>query len=507
MGGSFEQVASAVDIGVFVERPLAPDAGQAGTVIDGRDVVAGLGDGSSVLNVAGEPGDVVESQAARFAAAEDSDRFPLCHELLDKVATQKASTTCDQIAHARLLISDGSCQVMNNRVVSGRLAASDAVGGPFCELFAVDFYIMSNIDREVVMEEQERDRVGECRAGGRLLEFLSELCARFVVSMAFDDDGRFLVGWLSESDQCTSANVGVLVEDGFARDAEECLGFGLDTVCLPAAEPKTADVVEVADVPHAVPGGILIANLGGSGVRIASEVAGRHRGAADKDFADLAVIQDGQVLKVEDRFVVNFDDADIDFGEQCADTGAFALCRAGGGVFQDIVSADDCDGECFGGSIGCVDVGRVAGECVADRLDHIGRNGCPGREDTSEAWQGDVVFSAVAADPVPECRRTERLCDLLCSDRCNDPTRIDGSGSCGVDVGEDSGDTHGDIEEGKQRKAGQVAFFGPDPETCLEQVGLGTEHSVFVFHTLGRSGAAAGEDDGGGVVGFDLRGE
>ena len=153
MVGGFEQVAGAVDIGVLVQRPLAPDSGQAGTVIDGRDVVAGFGDGSSVLYVAGEPGDVVEFQTARFAAAEDSDRFPLCHELLDKVATQKASTTCDQIAHAGLLISDGSYQVMNNRVVFGRVAASDAVGGPFCKLFSIDFDIMSNVDREVVMEE------------------------------------------------------------------------------------------------------------------------------------------------------------------------------------------------------------------------------------------------------------------------------------------------------------------------------------------------------------------
>ena len=130
------------------------------------------------------------------------------------------------------------------------------------------------------------------------------------------------------------------------------------------------------------------------------------------------------------------------------------------------------------------------------------RNRCAGREDALERGQDDFVVFAIAADDVPQRRRAEGLGDFPVVDGFDDVPRIDACRARGVHVGNDRRHAHRAVEEGEERKAGEVDFAGLDVVEVAELVDLLIEIAVAIENALGRAGAAGGEDDGGGIVGF-----
>src|SRR5205823_2845924 len=90
---------------------------------------------------------------------------------------------------------------------------------------------------------------------------------------------------------------------------------------------------------------------------------------------------------------------------------------------------------------------------------------------------GDLPFDArkVAADDVPQRGRTESLGHFPVVDGFDDFFWIDASRARGIHVGNDGGHAHGAVEEGEQRKAGQVDFARLDVVKVAEFIDLCVE--------------------------------
>ena len=128
-----------------------------------------------------------------------------------------------------------------------------------------------------------------------------------------------------------------------------------------------------------------------------------------------------------------------------------------------------------------------------------------GGEDALQRRQRDLVLLAVAADDVPDRRRAEGLRDVPVVDRFDDIPRIDLRRPRRVHVGNDRRHSHRAVEQGEQRKAGQVDLARLDVVEIADLVDLPVEVAVAIEHALGRTGAAGGEDDRRRIVGLRWR--
>ena len=78
----------------------------------------------------------------------------------------------------------------------------------------------------------------------------------------------------------------------------------------------------------------------------------------------------------------------------------------------------------------------------------------------------------------------------------DDALRVRLRGPGGVHVGHHRGDPQGRVEKGEERKRGKVDLIGAEVEVRADLIKLGLEVPVGVDGTLGRPGAAGGEEDG-----------
>ena len=224
-----------------------------------------------------------------------------------------------------------------------------------------------------------------------------------------------------------------------------------------------------------------------------------HHLAAHHDLADLAVGHQQIVRPGLEGFVGNADHFERDARQRAAYAGSAAPAAAPAALVQHLAPVDGRDRQRFGRAVGCVDVSRRT-EDLVHSLDQLSRDRRPGDQHAPQGRQRDPPLDAMAADPIPDRRRTERVGHRVVPHRLDDSCRIDLGRFTGVHVRYHAGHAHGGAEQGEQRKRRQVHFARLDVVARLNGAYLRVEHAVLVNHALSRSGAARGEQDGGGFV-------
>src|SRR2546422_2997533 len=150
--------------------------------------------------------------------------------------------------------------------------------------------------------------------------------------MGLDDDHRALVPRRPDPHEGRAKHIRVLIEDRLAGVGEERAGFGLHPVGLAPAVPDTALLVEIADVPHAVPPGVAVLDLGECGIPFTPKIFAGDDGAFDDQLADLAAWEDQSVVPGWNHLVGDADDPQSDPRKRPADAGALAGAGEYGGL-------------------------------------------------------------------------------------------------------------------------------------------------------------------------------
>jgi hypothetical protein len=122
---------------------------------------------------------------------------------------------------------------------------------------------MAYVHWKSFVKQKRFDPVGMLVGSGNFPKFLKQdlTARRLFRSGRFDADDRYLVAPGSDAHQCASGHVGVLIEDGLTGDGKEYPVRGDDPVVFSTAEPDTSLFVTPAQVPHAVPEAIPLADL------------------------------------------------------------------------------------------------------------------------------------------------------------------------------------------------------------------------------------------------------
>ena len=116
-----------------------------------------------------------------------------------------------------------------------------------------------------------------------------------------------------------------------------------------------------------------------------------------------------------------------------------------------------------------------------------------------EPIESSLRLFAVSTDTIPHCRGAVGLGCLPGVECFEDIFGVDERGPCWVHVRDDSGDLHGEVEEREEWKAGDIDFTGLDVVVVAEEVHLSIEHLMFVDDAFWWTGAAAREDNRGGI--------
>ncbi len=229
-------------------------------------------------------------------------------------------------------------------------------GGKF---FSEDLAVVSDIHgQRRVANDDFFDPPGQRVARGQFQKFIMQLLPllrgrRPVFLVRLDDHHRRLVGPLAARHQGRAEDCRMVVEDRFAGNREQRALTNHHAMRFAAAEPKSVAIVQVADVPHAMPNAVSISDLVQRILIAADDVTLGHHRSGDDQLADLASRQFFGVRDIVDRAIVDFDDPPLDTLESGTDAGALALGRRGACFGDHFAGFDRCDRQGFGRAVGC----------------------------------------------------------------------------------------------------------------------------------------------------------
>ena len=315
-----------------------------------------------------------------------------------------------------------------------------------------------------------------------------------------DAEDRPLPPRPADADQCAAENLPVGVEHRLAGDGEKGAGGGADAVRLAAAEPDAPLRVAIAEIPHAMKEAAGRIDYFAERRRFGTtEIGLRHLRSLNDDLADFPIGQLQFVSPLCYRLVADGDDFDPDAGHRPANADAFPLIGAPAGFAEDFPAADGTDRQRLGGAVGGEDF-RLRRQQGGKTLQNLRRHRRAGGNHPPQARQANPVFQPVASDPVDQGRRAEHVGDLEMLDGGDEFLRIDQRRPGKVHLRDDRRHPQRRGEEGEEGEGRQIDFAGADVVEIAQHLHLRGEIAVAVDGPFRYAGAAAGKENGGGLL-------